>query len=320
VSFPIEGLFLAIATSYHWLTTWIEKRREPPGQLIDIGNCKLHLCVKGEGNPTVIIEHSLGGIDGYFLIEEIAKMTRVCIYDRAGYGWSQTSFKSRCSEEIVNELDLLLTKANIKPPYILVGNSFGSYNIRLYCDRFPEKVVGMVLTDGLHEREMLKMPLLIAALKLFFMSGFAMSILGSSLGLIRLLGIVGIFELLKKELRFHPKKTIALVKRSFYHPQHWLTMWREMWNLETSGRQLSRSNKLSNIPIINIKAKTFLRRTIATLLLPIPASDRLREKMHVQLLELSTNCKQIQANNSSHFVWVDEAELIAAAIQEILQS
>ena len=312
-------LFLALTTSYHGLATWIENSRDRlPGQLIDVGGYKLHLYCRGEGNPTVIIDHSLGGIDGYFLIEEIAKITRVCLYDRAGYGWSEMSPQPRCSEEIVKELDTLLSQAKIEPPYILVGDSFGSYNVRLYAARFPEKVVGIVLTDGLHEKEMLKMPFLLMGLKFFFMSGFAISAIGATLGLIRLLGIVGVFEFIKKELRHFPQTTLQIVKRSFYRPKHWLTMWREMWNLETSARQVGLVDNLGNLPIVSIKAKTFLRRTIGTFYFPIAASDRLRDKMHAQLLEISTNCVQIKAEKSSHFVWIDEPEIIVAAIQKIL--
>ncbi|NJM87405.1 MAG: alpha/beta hydrolase [Hydrococcus sp. RU_2_2] len=318
---PSDWIFLLMTTSYQLLATLIENRtNKPPGQLIDVGGYKLHLNSQGEGYPTVIIDHSLGGIEGDFLIEEIAKITRVCIYDRAGYGWSDLSPKPRCSEEIIKELDILLTKADIEPPYILVGNSFGSYNVRLYCDRFPEKVIGIVLTDGLHEKEMLKMPFSLIILKFFFMSGFAISTLGATLGLIRILGNLGVFELIKPQLRTFPSKTLAKVKRSFFRPKHWLTMWREMWNLEASARQVSQIDNLSKIPIINIKAKTFFQQTIGTFYMPIAAGDRLRDKMHEELLKLSTNCKQIQASNSSHFVWIDEPEIIVEAIREIINA
>ncbi len=240
MSITFKWLFLIITTTYNLIATYFEnKRMQPPGQLIDIGGYRLHLYSQGKGNPTVVIDHSLGGIDGYFLIEELGKITRVCIYDRPGYGWSDMSYKRRCSSEIVKELDTLLNLAGIEPPYILMGNSFGSYNVRLYAHMFPEKVVGIVLTDGLNEKEMLKMPFSLQALKLFFMSGFLMSIFGSVLGIVRLLGNVGVFELIKKELRQFPSATKKIVKRSFYHPQHWLTMWREMWNLDISGRQVS---------------------------------------------------------------------------------
>lgn len=313
-------LFLLVTTSYHILSTYIENRKnKPPGQLIDIGRNKLHLYTLGEGSPTVVLDHSLGGIDGYFLIEDIAKITQVCIYDRAGYGWSEPSLKPRSSKQIVEELDTLLTTAKIKPPYILVGDSFGSYNVRLYAHKFPEKVVGMVLTDGLHEEAMLRMSFTLLALKLFFMSGFAMSMLGSGLGIVRLLGTVGMFELIKKELRNFPDKTLQKVKRSFYHHQHWLTMWREMWNLDVSGRQVRQVKSLGDLPIVSIQANTFFNRSAWNFYVPIKAADQLREKMHTELLKLSTNCTPLQAQQSGHFVWVDEPEVIVAAIQEVIK-
>ncbi|MGK7924041.1 MAG: alpha/beta fold hydrolase [Spirulina sp.] len=132
----IKWLLLLITTIYHLIATvWENRQMKPPGQLINIGSHKLHLYAKGTGKYTVVIEHSLGGLDGYFLIEELAKITRVCIYDRAGYGWSEMSPARRCSGEIVKELDAALEKAKIELPYILVGNSFGSYNASIYDSR-----------------------------------------------------------------------------------------------------------------------------------------------------------------------------------------
>lgn len=315
-----QFLLLLITTSYHFLATWQEnKQQKAPGQLIDLDGYKLHLYSKGQGQITIIIDHSLGGLDGYFLIDEIAQLTRVCIYDRAGYGWSDSSPKQRCSEEIVQELNTLLTKAEIEPPYILVGNSFGSYNMRLYAHFFPEQVVGLVLTDGLHEQAMLKMSFLLKALKLLFISGFIISAVASFLGIIRILGNLGIFEVIKKELKQFSQETLQLVKRSFYYPKHWLTMTREMWNLDKSASQVSRVKSLDNLPIVNIKANTFLRRTFMNFYMPLKAADRLRDKMHGEFLRLSTNVTQVNTNNSSHFVWVDEPQAIVTAIQKLLQ-
>jgi pimeloyl-ACP methyl ester carboxylesterase len=313
-------LVILATTSYHLIATLIENyNQKPPGQLIDIGGYKLHLYSRGEGKITVVVDHSLGGIDGYFLIEAIAKITRVCIYDRAGYGWSDQSPKPRCSQQIVQELDTLLALGKIEPPYILVGDSFGSYNVRLYANQFPEKVVGIVLTDGLHEVAMSKMSVTLWILRLFFMSGFAMSTLGSALGIIRLLGLIGMFELIKKELRQFPKETIKRVKRSFYRPKHWITMWREMWNLDKSANQVHQTGNLGNLPIVSIKASTFFHRSFLNFYMPVQAADKLRDKMHEKLLKLSTDCRQLSAPKSGHFVWVDQPEVIVAAIQEVLQ-
>ncbi len=184
--------------------------------MINLGQYRLHFCLAGEASPTIIIDHSLGGIEGYFLIEELSQLARVCIYDRAGYGWSDPSPYPRTSYQIVRELDQLLTQAKIEPPYILVGDSFGSYNVRLYAHLFPEKVVGLVLTDGLHDKGMLKMSPALKALKLFFISGFLMSIIGSILGIIRVLRVLGVFELLKPELRRFSPDSCHRVKRSSF--------------------------------------------------------------------------------------------------------
>ena len=95
-------ILLFLTTSYHWLSTFFEKSQQvSPGNLIDLGGYKVHYCQKGEGDITVVLDHSLGGIEGYFLMEEIAKITKVFIYDRPGYGCSDSSPKKRCSQEIV---------------------------------------------------------------------------------------------------------------------------------------------------------------------------------------------------------------------------
>ena len=82
---------------------------------------------------------------------EVAKFARVVSYDRSGLGWSDTGPKPRTSEMMVAELHTLLTNAHIPKPYILVAHSYGGLNIRLYADKYPQEVVGMVLVDTSHE-------------------------------------------------------------------------------------------------------------------------------------------------------------------------
>ena len=311
-------IFLLITTTYNLLAILRANRiQKTPGELIDIGESKLHLYRKGTGKPTIIIDHSLGGIEGYFLIDALGEITQVCIYDRAGYGWSDRNNKSRCSQNIVTELDLLLTKANIEPPYILVGDSFGSYNVRLYAHQFPEKVVGLVLTDGLHENAMLNLPPIIKAIKFFFLSGFIISIFGSFVGIIRLLGNCGIFELIKPKLKKFSLSIRKQVKRSFYRPKHWITMAQEISTLETSGRQLKVANDFKDLPIVSIKSKTFLKRSLFNFFFPFAKLDQVRDQIHQDLSSISNDFTQLYASNSSHFVWIDEPEKIIEAVKII---
>jgi pimeloyl-ACP methyl ester carboxylesterase len=314
----IRILLLVATTLYQVIASWLEDRQLPPGQLVDVGGYRLHLYVAGEASPTIVLDHSLGGVEGYLLIEELSKLARVCIYDRAGYGWSDHSPHPRTSEQIAQELDTLLTQAGIEPPYILVGDSFGSYNVRLYAHLFPQKVLGIVLTDGLHETGMLKMSIQLQALKLFFISGFVMSILGSLLGIIRLLSLCKFFELLKPELRSFSQDSLNWVKRSFCRPKHWITMAREMINLDKSAHQVSIAKHFGTLPILSIKASSFFKPSFWTIFIPLQEANRLREEMHSELCSLSTDFFQLDASKSGHFVWVDQPDVIVDAVRIIL--
>lgn len=163
------------------------------------------------------------------------------------------------------------------------------------------------------------MPPIVTALKLFFISGFIMSIFGSLLGIIRVLGIIGVFELIKPELREFDSHTKATVKKSFYYYNHWITMTRELWSLNKSARQVAIANRLTNLPIVSIKSKTFFKLTWFNFFLPLKTVDKLRDRMHKNLTRLSSQYTQIPANNSSHFVWIDEPELIVTAVKKILK-
>lgn len=321
---PWQLIFFLITIAYQLISITIEdKTAKPSGKLIELNGQKFHYWwqEKGSqnGNPTIVLDHSLGGLDGYFLIEELSKLSRVFIYDRPGYGWSQPSSKPRTSQQIVNELDALLTIAKISPPYILIGDSFGSYNMRLYAHQFPQKVVGMVLTDGLHEDLMLKMPLFLSLVKAFLTLSFGLAQIGAFLGIIRVCGTIGLFHQLKPTLRNFSTETLKPVMRSFYRSNHWVAMGREMLSLNTSSRQLRQAQNFGHLAIVSIQAKYFLRPSLGLFSFPIPFADRLRGQMQAKLSQLSTDVLQLFADQSSHFVWVDQPEVILEAVQHLLR-
>jgi pimeloyl-ACP methyl ester carboxylesterase len=314
-NFPTEAIVLTATAIYHQIASYRDRQSNlPPGKLVTASNGKnRHFQVKGTGDLTVIIDSSLGGVESYLLIDELAKLTRVCIYDRSGYGWSDLTWAPRHSSQIVDELHELLTLAQISPPYLLIGDSFGSYNLRLFAHRYPDLVAGLVLTDGLHEDSMLSLPPSLGLLKAFFTFSFGFVSIWAALGIVRILGNLGVFELIKPELKKFPKTDRDRTKRSFYYARHWLTMAREMWNLDASGNQLKIANNLGDLPIVSIKAQTFLRPVLGIPFLSVPAADRMRDRIHRDLMNLSTQTQQISASKSSHFVWIDEPELMIKA-------
>lgn len=125
----------------------------PPGKLVDVGGHRLHINSIGEGSPVVVMD--AGGASSslsWSLVQpEIAKFTRVCTFDRAGRGWSDPGPKPQSSQQIVEQLDTLLSNEKIEGPYIMVGQSFGGQNVRLYASEYPDKVAGLVLVDSAHE-------------------------------------------------------------------------------------------------------------------------------------------------------------------------
>jgi pimeloyl-ACP methyl ester carboxylesterase len=77
----------------------------------------------------------------------IARLTRACAYDRAGFGWSEAGPMPRTAGRVADELHLLLRAADIPPPYVLVGHSFGGLVVRLLAARHPADVAGLVLIE-----------------------------------------------------------------------------------------------------------------------------------------------------------------------------
>ncbi len=121
----------------------------PPGQLVDVGGFRLHIYCIGNGSPTVILEAGTGesSLDWSLVQPGIAEITRVCAYDREGYGWSDSGTHPRTSQQVAADLHTLLTNAQIEPPYVLVGHSVGAYHNQAYIAQYPDEVVGVVLVD-----------------------------------------------------------------------------------------------------------------------------------------------------------------------------
>lgn len=122
----------------------------PPGRLLDVGGYKLHLYCTGNGGPTVVLEHGHRAtyLDWYRVQPQVAAFARVCSYDRAGYGWSESSPKERVPSVMAEELHALLHAVGEKPPYVLVAHSFGAMNAIMFAHKFPDEVAGVVLVDA----------------------------------------------------------------------------------------------------------------------------------------------------------------------------
>jgi pimeloyl-ACP methyl ester carboxylesterase len=121
--------------------------------MVDIGGWKIHFNCTGEARPdqpTVILEPGVGdfSVDWSLNQPTISTFARVCSYDRAGDGWSEMGPHPRTMRQLVYELHTLLENAGEKPPFLLVGQSFGGLIVRLYAATYPAEVAGMMLIDA----------------------------------------------------------------------------------------------------------------------------------------------------------------------------
>lgn len=121
---------------------------------VPVNGQKLFVRCIGEAAPTVVLEAGLGdSIEVWDAVQpSLARVTRVCAYDRAGNGKSDKSGEGNRSPIVaVSELHELLQHANVRGPYVLVGHSYGGLLVRLFAQTYPGAVAGMVLIDSSHE-------------------------------------------------------------------------------------------------------------------------------------------------------------------------
>jgi pimeloyl-ACP methyl ester carboxylesterase len=148
----VVALILA-GCAYQTLSEWNDARTfSPPGELVNVGNARMHIYCTGEGSPTVILDGSFPAqVSNWAWVQpQIADVTRGCSYDRAGIGWSDLGPEPRDARRTARELEALLDRADVEGPYILVGHSLGALTARVFADEYPNQVVGMVLVEGTH--------------------------------------------------------------------------------------------------------------------------------------------------------------------------
>jgi pimeloyl-ACP methyl ester carboxylesterase len=140
-----------LGSAYQTVGEALDRRMQtPPGQLVDVGGHRLHLHCAGSGTPTVVLEPGLGetGAAWTLVSAAIAADTTVCIYDRAGRGWSDMASTRQDGVGVASDLHRLLEHGQVPAPYVLVGHSTGAQYVRTFAGRYPEQVAGMVLLDG----------------------------------------------------------------------------------------------------------------------------------------------------------------------------
>jgi pimeloyl-ACP methyl ester carboxylesterase len=277
----------------------------PPGKLVDVGGRKLHLYCTGQGSPTVILEAGAGSfaIDWALVQPEVARTTRVCSYDRAGYGWSDPGPEADTVGQVTHDLETAMRTSGEHPPYVLVGQSIGGLFVRWYQHEHPQQVVGMVLVENYE---------------------MAAPVNGKQ---------VPLYTLTKEQLQANLPPPSSLKKppiptevrppfNKLPPPLQKTHLWLEQRFFETldfnKGPAMMESWRTA---FTVLHQAPLTPDSLAGVPLIILTRDNLSEderKQQMDLLHLSRNARQETATGSGHFIHIERPDLVVASINEVL--
>jgi pimeloyl-ACP methyl ester carboxylesterase len=316
----VVAIFLTAGALYQLIGNALDQRRyPPPGKLVDVGGHRLHLYCTGAGNPTVVLEAMSAGWSLYWstVQPEVAKFTRVCSYDRAGYGWSDPGPTPRTGQQIAAELHTLLIKAGIDGPYVLVGHSFGGFIVRLFRDQHPSEVAGMVLVDAGYEEELNQ-----AEFRKFFDAGrrqlSALRIV-TPLGVLRLLSSLDLLPpYIEKQSQRVPSDVRPMLRAGRVRTAYVTAIANESEVLPVTLEQVRAASSIGDLPLVVLTANgptwwPDLQREVDAAQLKEEWLD-----MQQKLTRLSSQSRQEFADKSSHFMQFDQPEIIIDGVRRVV--
>ncbi len=285
------------------------RRFPPPGRLVDIGGRRLHLVEMGEGTPAVVIIPALADnvLQWLRIVEDCASETRVCVYDRAGIGWSDPPPHGRRTPDVMAEdLYALLRAGGILPPYFLAGHSAGGIVARRFYARYPGVVAGMVLAESSHEDQGRRIaaadwrrgPALlvrVAAQRQARILGVRRA--AASLGLLR-----GFDAMVAREA---PPRYAAADRAILLSARQRRASVRELLML---ARMRENPPSLDSIPLTVLTRAPELRREW-------PVWAQLQD----ELAALSSDSIHVHADRGGHYLQFDEPDLVVEAICDLVR-
>jgi pimeloyl-ACP methyl ester carboxylesterase len=278
----------------------LENRYPAPGRMVSVGTHRLQLYCTGEGAPTVVIEPGLGADWSTWaaIVSSLSPAQRVCVYDRAGYGWSEAGPMPRTVGRSAGELHELLVKAEVPGPYVLVGHSLGAHVARSYASRFASSLKGVVLVEPADEKEREPIPATPRAA-----GGGGLVAALPPLGLARIKRMYAGEDVLPPELKTAPQPF-----RSRY------IIWSPIRQLDAEKSELASLLESD----AEVRAAKFPPDVPLTVITALRGKDpRIHIAMQERLARLSPVGRHVVTDSKGHFVQLERPQLVLDAIRAI---
>jgi len=153
----------------------------PMGQMVSVNGHDMSVFVKGNGPQTLVFLSGAGTaspiLDFKDLYDGLSKQYKIVVVERAGYGYSEDTSKSRDVSEVLSETRQALAKAQVSGPYIILSHSMASLETLLWQEKYPSEIKAIIGLDW-------ALPESYAHLKMHPQI-LRMARLGSQLGLLR---------------------------------------------------------------------------------------------------------------------------------------
>ena len=285
-------------------------RHSPPGQIFVVDGHAMRIDCSGSGSPVIVLDAGLGN-DGLIwggVQPVLAKTTRVCSYDRAGFGWSDARPRPRDADHIATELHGLLAEAHVTGPVVLMGHSIAGIYMRDYATRYPENVAGLIFVDAstpLQNRN----PAFKAHPNPPPSSWFQVLLRKAKFaaGIPRLSG-----ECSESLPGFDPRAA-KLEAEDQCHDRS-AAVSAEAENFDRSGEETVHTGPYGSLPIL-IFSQDPVRTAKTQTMDVVMAWNQMQE----DLKQLSTRSRRIIAKGSSHYVQGDRADLIEREVPKFIE-
>lgn len=121
-----------------------------PGEFYKIHGHTMHIYCTGSGSPAIVLDTGLGDdFTSWQKVQpELSKTTRVCSYDRSGFGSSEMTAGPHDADTLSAQLHELVGAAGIQKPFILMGHSIAGIYLRSYASHYESDLAGLVFVDG----------------------------------------------------------------------------------------------------------------------------------------------------------------------------
>jgi len=277
------------------------------------------------------LEAALGGssISWSLVQPSVSRLTRVCSYDRAGFGWSDAGPLPRTAGRVADELRIVLDRGGVPPPFVLVGHSFGGFVMRIFAARHRSDVAGLVLVDPAHPEDWVRpapkeQAKIDRGIRLCrsgataarfgaarLVSGLAtVGLFGVARGLARVISRGGLSredEGILAPLWKLPPETRKPLRRFWTQEKFFAALGSQIASISTSAAETldASAGGYGDLPLVTISSTD-------------PGDYRLRQQD--ALARLSRRGRHVVASKSGHWIPLDQPQVVIDAIERVLAS